>query len=190
MKIAIDVVGVLLDNMVTFLKIYNDIFKTEYDREDFSHWEFFKELNLTTEEFLKLFYKTFEYPEEIPFIDDEAPKYMRRLNQMHDLYILSALDSNYKNSLKNQLEFNNIKQNIHYKEMLIVPETPYDLKLKSEFDIYVDDNPNLVEPIKNLKNRYLLLFNQPGNQNSICEQNVIRVNNWKEIYEIIQNIIN
>ena len=74
--------------------------------------------------------------------------------------------------------------------MIVVPETPYDLKLKIEFEIYVDDNPNLVEPIKNLKNRYLLLFNQPWNLDSICEQKIFRVNNWKEIYEIIQNFIN
>ncbi|MFX1504199.1 MAG: hypothetical protein ACFFDH_24780 [Promethearchaeota archaeon] len=190
MKIAVDVVGVLLDNIVTFFKIYNDKFKTEYEKKDISHWEFFKELNLTREKFLKLFYKTFEYHERIPFIDDEAPMYMKRLNQVHNLYILSALDSMYKNSLKNQLEFNNIKQNTQYIEMIIVPEIPYDLKLKNEFEIYVDDNPNLVEPIKSLNNRYLLLFNQPWNQDAICEQNVFRVNNWKEIYEIIQNVIN
>ncbi|MFX1258515.1 MAG: hypothetical protein ACFFAN_11685, partial [Promethearchaeota archaeon] len=110
MKIAIDVVGVLLDNIVTFIKIYNDMFKTEYVKKDISHWEFFKELNLTTEEFLRLFYKTFDNPGAIPFIDNEAPNYMKRLNSEHDLYILSALDSKYRNSLKNQLEFKNIKQ--------------------------------------------------------------------------------
>ncbi len=144
---------------------------------------------LTTDKFLKLFYKTFNNPERIPFIDDDAPMYMRRLNNEHDLYILSALDSKYQNSLKKLLDFNNIKQDIHYKDIIIVPETPYDLKLKKEFEIYIDDNPNLIEPIKNLKCRYLLLFNQPWNQDSLCEQNIIRVYNWKEIYKIIQNFI-
>ena len=61
MKIAIDVVGVLLDNLATFINIYNEIFKTEYVKKDIRYWEFFRELNLTTEEFFKLFYKTFEW---------------------------------------------------------------------------------------------------------------------------------
>ena len=47
------------------------------------------------------------------------------------------------------------------------------------------DNPNLVEPIKNKKERRLLLYDQPWNQNSVCKDNVIRVYNWKEVYETI-----
>lgn len=188
MKIAIDVVGVLLDNLKTFIKIYNKKYKTNYIKNDITYWEFFKELNLTNEEFLKLFYETFEYPEGIPFIDDEAPLFMKKLNQTHGLSILSALKSSYRNALIEQLEFYDVKQHIHYKEMIIVPEMPYDLKLKHGFEIYVDDNPYLVEPIKKLKERYLLLFDQPWNQNSKCEKNVIRVNNWNEIYETIQNL--
>ena len=188
MKIAIDVVGVLLDNLETFIQIYNETFNTNHTKKDIKYWEYFKELNLTTEEFLKLFYKTFEHPESIPFIDDEAPVYMKKLNHVHNMYILSALDIKYRISLIKQLELYHVKQHIHYKEMIIVPETPYDLKLNHEFDIYVDDNPHLVEPIKKLKDRHLLLFNQPWNQDATCEQNVIRVNNWKEIHNIIQNL--
>ncbi len=188
MKIAVDVVGVLLDNLETFIKIYNEKYKTNYIKNDIRYWEFFRELNLTNEEFLELFYQTFEYPEVIPFIDDQAPIYMKKLNHLHDLYILSALNSSYRNSLINQLEFYDIKKHIHYKEIIIVPEMPYDIKIKHGFEIYVDDNPYLIEPIKKLKDRYLLLFNQPWNKDSNCENNVIRVYNWKEIYEIIQNL--
>ncbi|GAG95475.1 unnamed protein product, partial [marine sediment metagenome] len=62
---------------------------------------------------------------------------------------------------------------------------PYDIKMKQNYDVYVDDNPNLVEPIKKLKNRNLLLFDQPWNQNSVCENNVYRVYNWEEVYKKI-----
>ncbi len=41
MKIAIDVVGVLLDNLTTFIEIYNDNFKTNYVKKDIRYWEFF-----------------------------------------------------------------------------------------------------------------------------------------------------
>ncbi|MFX1273623.1 MAG: hypothetical protein ACFFBP_13635 [Promethearchaeota archaeon] len=188
MKIAIDVVGVLLDNIEIFIKIYNETFKTQHVKEDIKRWDFYEELNLTAEEFITFFYKTMEHPEEIPFIDDDALIYMEKLNKMHEVHILSALDSKCRNSLEKQLELHDLKKDIHYKEMIVVPETPYDVKLTYEYHVYVDDNPNLVEPIKKLKDRFLLLFNQPWNQDSTCEHNVIRVYNWKEIFKIIQNI--
>lgn len=177
--------GVLLDNFITFIQIYNEKYNTSYSKDDIKYWEFFKELDLTIEDFLNLFYKTFENPAKIPFMDAEAPMYMKKLNQMHEIYLLSALDLKYKEIMKKQLEFYHIVRSIHYKDMIIVPETPYDIKLSHYFKIYIDDNPHLVEPIKKLKDRYLLLYNQPWNQDSLCTDKVIRVSNWREIYQTI-----
>ncbi len=110
--------GVLLDNLVTFLEIYNKKFKTEHIKEDIKYWEYFEELKMTTEQFFKLFYKTFDYLEDVPFIDEEAPTYMKKLNKVNDLFILTALDPNYRNLLVKQLESCQIKQPVHYKEMI------------------------------------------------------------------------
>lgn len=188
MRIAIDVVGVILDNLETFIKMYNEAFNTNHKKGDIKHWDYYKELNLSTDEFFELIHKTFDFPRNIPFIDEDAPRYMKELNRAHDLCILSALSAEHKNSLIKCLEFYNIKEGIHYKKALIVPERPYAVKLDLDFEIYVDDNPHLVEPIKMLEGTHLLLFDQPWNRDVICEKNVFRVFNWKEIFDHIQGI--
>ena len=117
----------------------------------------------------------------IPFIDENAPKIMKKLNERHDLDIVSARVPEYRDSITNKLDSHNIKEGIQYTEMILLHHKPYDIKLKQNYDLYVDDNPNLVESIKMMKNRTLLLFDQPWNQNSVCEDNVHRVYNWEEV---------
>ena len=112
------------------------------------------------------------------FIDDKAAEIMKDLYQKHEVYILSALNSEYKTHVVEKLNGHNVKKGEQYIEMIVVAERHWDLKINHKFDIYIDDNPNLVEPIKKLKRRYLLLYDQPWNQDIICADNIIRVYDW------------
>jgi len=188
MKIAVDINGVLIDNMENFVEIYNKLHNTQYKKKDITNWEFYSDWGFSDKEFFELFYKTYDNMNSIKFIDSNAPKIMKRLNKIHDVYLLSALDSLYESLLIEKLSNHNIKKDIQYKEVIIVPDRPWDLKAQHEFDVYIDDNPNLIEPIKKLKNRYLLLYDQPWNRKEVSEVNIIRVYNWKKIFKIIDKL--
>ncbi|MHA1391694.1 MAG: 5' nucleotidase, NT5C type, partial [Promethearchaeota archaeon] len=108
-------------------------------------------------------------------------KIMKKLNESYDLDIVSARVPEYRSSITDKLNSHEIVAGIQYTELILLHHRPYDIKLKQNYDLYVDDNPNLVEPIKTMKNRTLLLFDQPWNQNSVCEENVHRVHNWEEV---------
>jgi uncharacterized HAD superfamily protein len=187
MRIAVDINGVLIDNMENFVDLYNKLHKTQYEKKDVTNWEFYHDWGFSDKEFFELFYKTYDNMNSIKFIDHNAPKIMKKLNKIHDVYLLSALNSLYESLLIEKLNYHNIQKGIHYKEVIIVPDRPWDLKAKHEFDIYIDDNPNLIEPIKGL-NRYLLLYDQPWNQDCIAEKNIFRVHNWKQIFKIINQL--
>ncbi|MHA1757476.1 MAG: hypothetical protein ACTSVV_11940, partial [Promethearchaeota archaeon] len=70
---------------------------------------------------------------------------------------------------------------IHYRELIMVEKTPPDSKLKHEHDIFIDDNPYLIDAMPDYPEKYLLLFNQPWNQKTILTNNIIRIYSWKEI---------
>ena len=184
MRIAVDINGVLIDNMENFVDLYNKLHKTQYEKKDVTNWEFYRDWGLQDEDFFELFYKTYDNMNSIKFIDKNAVKIMKKLNKIHDVYLLSALDRLYESLLIEKLNYHNIKKDIHYKEVIIVPDRPWDLKAQHEFDVYIDDNPNLIEPIKGL-NRYLLLYDQPWNHKENSNGKIIRVYNWKEIFKII-----
>ena len=181
MKIAIDIDGVILDIIRTYCEIYNKRYGTNYQKKDITTWDFFKDWNITEEEAFKIFYEIYADSRNVPFIDDDAPKIMKKLNERYDLDIVSARLPQYRSSIIDKLESHGVKEGIQYTELILLHHRPYDIKLKENYDLYVDDNPNLVEPIKMMKSRMLLLFDQPWNQNSVCEDNVHRVYNWEEV---------
>jgi 5'(3')-deoxyribonucleotidase len=124
----------------------------------------------------------------VPFIDENAPKIMKRLNELYDVDIVSARLPEYRSSILKKLNTHNVKEGIQYVELILLHHKPYDIKMKQNYDVYVDDNPNLVDPIKRMKDRTLLLFDQPWNRKSVCENNVHRVYSWEEIYQKIREM--
>jgi len=188
MKIAIDIDGVLLDIIIVYCEIYNKRYGTNYQKKDITKWDFFKDWNITEEEAFNIFYEIYADSMSVPFIDENAPKIMKRLNERYDVDIVSARLPEYRSSIVDKLNFHNIREGIQYTELILLHHKPYDIKLKQNYDIYIDDNPNLVEPIKKLKDRTLLLFDQPWNQDSICKNNVYRVYGWEGIVEKIYDL--
>ncbi len=190
MKIAVDVDGVLLDIITPYTKLYNQLYNAAYKKEDVKKWEFYLDWNLTEEEAFKIFYKIYNNAISVSLTDKQAPKYLQLLNQQHEVDIVSARSFRFKSQLKEKLYQCGITKGIHYKKLVLVDRKPYDLKLQYNYDIYIDDNPHLVEPIKNNERSILLLFDQPWNRSCVDNENIIRVKNWEEIYDKIKNLIN
>jgi len=188
MKIAIDIDGVLLDIMVEYCIIFNQKYGTNYSKADVTDWEFFKYWNISEKEAFEIFDIIYEDSMPVPFIDENAPTIMENLNKLHEVSIVTARNLKYKDPVVKKLNFHNIKKGIQYRDIILLHHEPYDIKLQQNFDVYVDDNPNLVEAIGELKERTLLLYDQLWNQNCICENNVIRVHNWKEVLKEIKKL--
>ncbi len=181
MKVAVDIDGVLLDIIIEYCKIFNKRYGTHYQKKDVTSWDFFKEWNIDEETAFKIFFEIYANTGNVPFIDPDAPDILKKLNKSHQVSIVSARLPEYQNEIVKKLRDHNILHKVHYKEVILLHHYPSDIKLRENYDIYIDDNPNLAESIKNLKGRTLLLYDQPWNQHFICENNVIRVYNWKDI---------
>ena len=105
MKIAVDINGVLFSVIDKFIEYFNEKHQTHYTIKDVNNWEFYNNWNVSEREFYELFYKAYENLMDIPFIDDDASKYMKKLNETHDVRILSALDTQYTSHVVEKLTF-------------------------------------------------------------------------------------
>ena len=181
MKVAIDIDGVLLDIMITYCQIFNKKYHTQYSKEDVKDWEFFKYWDISEKQAFEIFYDIYNDSMAIPFIDEEAPEIMQKLRECHNVFIVTARNPEYKIPIVKKLKFHNIRKGINYEDLILLHHKPYDIKLTLNFDLYVDDNPNLVETIKDLPNKRLLLYDQPWNRDLRLHKNVKRVFNWKDI---------
>lgn len=188
MRISVDIDGVLLDIMITYCEKFNTKFKTNHQKKDVIDWEFYKTWNISEKEAYEIFYSIYEDSMQVPFIDNNASKFMEKLNNIHEVYIVTARQAKYRDAILKKLKVHHIRKEVQYRALILLYPKPYDIKLNYDFDIYIDDNPNLAGPIKRLKERVLLLYDQPWNREIKCEKNVIRIFNWTDIYQFIINL--
>lgn len=181
MKIAIDIDGVLLDIMVTYCKIFNSKYETNYEKEDVTDWEFFREWQISEKDAFEIFYQIYKDSMPVPFIDNDAPKVMQKLRACHDVYIVTARNPEYKAPIVKKLNYHNVRKGVNYEDIVLLHHKPYDIKLSLDFDLYIDDNPNLAKSMNGEPERKLLLYDQPWNRNIILHDNVLRIYSWKDV---------
>ena len=174
--------------MITYVNIFNEKYGTSYTKTDVTDWEFFRNWRISEKEAWDIFLQIYQDSMKAPFIDEKIPEILKDLNIIHDVYIVSARMNKYRAPILDKLQHHEIYPEIHYLELILLYHKPYDLKLKQDFDVFIDDNPNLVEPIKKMKDRILLLFDQPWNRAVVANKNVIRVKNWNEIHQYFKKI--
>lgn len=186
MKIAVDVDGVILDSMAWFVRYFNRKYNASYCQEDATQWGFFTDWNIEEEEFYEIFHTLFRSDKVAPLMDENIPTYLRQLNNSHRVDIVSARNPRFKYQLRRKLEKHHIKEQVHYGRLVVVKEKPDALKVSLGYDLYIDDNPNLVPAILKCPNATLLLFCHPWNAHvDVRPMNVIRVANWEEIMDYL-----
>ncbi len=183
MKISVDVDGVLFDIMILYCKIFNKRYKTDYNKKHVIQWDFFIDWNIEREDAFAIFREIYETPAHVPLTDQNAPQILEKLNKDNKIDIVSARTKKFRPQLEKELSVHGIEKGRHYDKLILVDDTPKDIKLQLKYDIYIDDNPFLADAIKNVKNSTLLLYEQPWNRMVKTCFNIKKVSNWKEIFE-------
>lgn len=181
MKIAVDVDGVILAMIPKVCEIYNKVFNTNYTKEDVKQWEFYKDWNISEESMFKIFYQVYENSQTLSLVDEKAPQVLKALYTKYSVDLVTARDLRFEDNLIERLNSLCIEKGTHYENLIHVDAKPYDSKLTLNYDIIIDDNPNLVKAIKKFMNKKLLLYDQPWNQNFQDKERVTRVYNWNQI---------
>ena len=173
MRVAIDLDGVIWDFHTPFLNLYNQEYDENIQYENVNKWDF-----VPRERWEYIYKKTMQRPYSFMLIDLAIPQYLKILNQYYDVSILTH--GNYSIlDLEKYLKKLGMRGGRNFNELIVanisVPKTNLD------YDIYVDDNPNMVKDFLEHPKKYLLLFGQPWNRNSFMPKNVSRIQNWKDI---------
>lgn len=189
-KIAVDVDGVLIDLMSRFYEMYNKKYGTCFIRTDHISYDFWKDWGVSKESIFDIFSILKDDYQSIPIIDNNAKYIMKYLNDRFHVDILTITPIKYFKKLENKLISMGIKQKTHYNELIMIPYNPNTLKIEFPYNIFIDDNPNLVKAILNSKkDKKILLYDQPWNKNIKDNEKVYRVMSWEDIYHTINYLI-
>ncbi len=180
-KIAIDVDSTLIDIMVSYCQVYNELKNETKTKDDVRNWDFFAEWNLSNEEGIELFDKIDLH--EVPVICDEVDCYLLRFSQKHLVDIVTNRKEMQRNQLVRKLESMGLKKGINYNDLIIVNSDQE--KVDLNYDIYIDDGPKLALIIESCTNKIQLMLNQPWNQEIKPSVKIKKFNDWEEIYNEI-----
>ncbi len=191
MKIGIDIDGVLTDfetwQLETGEKFFSQYGKTIKNRKGNDTMDIFD----TDEETNKLFWDRhlFDYAENEP-ARENAAEIIKKLSQdNHQILIITSrscskrqlpVKDRMRKTVKWWLENNDI-----YYDQLIFANNKLKTCLDNQIDVMIEDSDYHVMPIS--EKLPVICFNAGYNEH--CQgENIFRVDDWRQIYQIVQNI--
>lgn len=189
MKIGIDI-----DNTITttlpILKEYCKKYNEKVVRRNLKmNEEGFSTSNLydwTMEEEMDFCDKYLEEIVKKAKIKENASKIIKKLKEEQNyIYIITARRKpHFKNPYELTKNFLD-KNSIEYNKLIVECEDKYTFCKENNIDIMIDDEPQNINSISKM----LPVIVLEGMQNKDCNgKNIIKVNNWIEVYENIKNI--
>lgn len=182
-KLIIDMDDVICEK--NFIEMVNDFLKTNYKEEDacsyyvndlipkekMKDWvEFFKKNNL------------YEYGQQ----SENVKEALEKLNKIYDIYIVTAYVFRDEESLSGKVLKD--KFDYLYKNFPFLDTNKYIFANNKELinaDIRIDDNINNLKGKAETKLLFTAYHNKELTNEELKNNNVIRVNNWKEIERIL-----
>lgn len=188
LKVAVDVDGVILDIITPFCDYCNVHHGTQMTINDAIKWGFYVEHGIAEDLAWKIFDQLQSDLQNIELIDCNCIPILREMKDYHIVDIVTVRKGKRKEVLKLKLRAVGIHEGTHYRKVVTVSHDPPDVKATYGYDIYIDDNPHLVDSIKE-NGSHLILYDQPWNERVEEGDNVIRARRWSDIPPIIERII-
>ena len=181
LKIAVDLHGVIWEIMGVFTDIYNRLYKENVKPEDVDQWNFFPE-----DRWEVVYPLVLPRIMEYPIIDKDISSHLFILNRSYNINILTK-EQNPIGTIIEKLRTIDITEGREYNSIRRLDID--DKKVNYYADVYIDDCPNMINDMLDYPTRVLLLYDRPWNKNyKIKSNNVIRVYDWKDIFNFVNRI--
>lgn len=195
-KIALDLDGVIIQIMEEWCRLYNELYPTRKPAiiDQVHEWDFWTIVGCTKEECYDVF-KMIEIP-NVPIINKRAPKYIKKIYKRYPMDIVTArfLPERDRPIVKQKLDDIGIFRGEHYDNLVVCSTEPKDLKFSMDYDLYIDDSPNLAERMQEAWNnhnfdKFQLMPNRPWNwrvDTTNPANGVLRIKGLKEAYKLLK----
>lgn len=180
MKIALDLDGVLADTMRVWVTLWNKKGKKKIRFEDITSWDFWKGLNITSDEFNLIFNTVWKFWDKIPPTEEMIDEKVRRLNKLGHVDIVTGRTLDTAEEAKMWLN----SYDIEFRNFIIVP--PEKGKWELNYDVFIDDAPNVAMGAIKME-KYVLLYDRPWNRDVKPVGKIVRITSLSEAVDILLN---
>ncbi|MBW5458844.1 5' nucleotidase, NT5C type [Clostridium sporogenes] len=183
LNICIDIDGTITEPYY-WLDISNKYFNKNIKPEDIIAYNIEDVLEITEEEYMKFYekYKIRIHTEEK--LRKGAKEVLNELNKYHNIYFVTAREKSLEVLTKSYL----INHSIKFRDLYVLGSHYKVDKAKDlNCDIFIEDNPTNALELSEAGFKVILLdtnYNKHIKEN----ENIIRIENWDEVYDIVKEI--
>ena len=181
---AVDLDGVLANTMVPVCRIINRCHSAHFEVSSFVQWRAWEIAKITKEEFFRTLGQAWlEWP-TIPPTEDSFAEKVSHLSEFGKVDIVTGRSPETvapANSwLKKQgIRFNSFVRTANGKD-----------KARLNYDVFIDDSPELMSHLSSSSSRHGILYTQPWNRKSPIMPRICRANSWNQVPGMVRKIVN
>jgi uncharacterized protein len=182
MKIAVDLDGVLAESMLVWCNRANTEFGTHLKMEDLDSWSSWKKFPISKDDFYRILDESWDDWRKIPPTEPDITEKVARIEKFGDLDIVTGRSKRTVDAARNWVN----NQKIRYRNFVRV--LGWRDKIFLNYDVYIDDAPDLMPLISRSPSAWGVLYERPWNRNVAEMPKVLKAKSWRQVPALLKLI--
>jgi uncharacterized protein len=183
LRIALDLDGVLAETMTAWCEKANQEFGTRLKLDDLDSWASWVKLGVSKDQFYRLLDDAWDDWEHVPPTEPGIAGKVAKIHGFGEVDIVTGRSRRTVEGARNWLSH----YKVPYGRFVRVPGVKD--KVLLDYDVYIDDAPDLMRLVS--KNPVIrgVLYERPWNRDLPELRGVFRVKKWKDVPGVLREII-
>ena len=182
MKIAVDLDGVLAESMLVWCDRANKEFGTHLNMEDLDSWSWWKRFPISKDDFYRILDESWDDWKEIPPTEPEIAAKVARIEKFGDLDIVTGRSKRTVEAARSWVD----SQKVRYRRFVRV--LGWRDKVLLDYDVYIDDAPDLMPLISRSPTAWGVLYERPWNRTVGDMPKVLKAKSWRQVPALLKRV--
>ena len=182
LNIAVDLDGVLAESMLVWCDRANKEFGTQLSLEDLDSWSSWKKFPISKDDFYRILDESWDEWQKIPPTEPELAEKVARIEKFGDLDIVTGRSRRTVDAARSWVD----SQKVRYRRFVRV--LGWRDKILLDYDVYVDDAPDLMPLISRSPTSWGVLYERPWNKNVGGMSKVLKAKSWRQVPALLKRI--
>jgi 5'(3')-deoxyribonucleotidase len=182
LKIAVDLDGVLAESMLVWCERANKEFGTGLRMEDIDSWSWWKRTSVSKDDFYRILDESWDEWSAIPPTEPEIAEKVARIEEFGDLDIVTGRSKRTLDAARNWVD----SQKVRYRRFVRV--LGWRDKILLDYDVYIDDAPDLMPLISRSPTAWGVLYERPWNRSVGDLPRILKAGSWRQMPALLRRI--
>jgi len=182
LKIAVDLDGVLAESMTVWCEIANKEYGTHFKMEDLDSWSWWRKSPVSKDDFYRILDESWDDWAGIPPTEPDIARKVERIESYGDLDVVTGRSKRTVEAARSWID----SQRVHYRNFVRV--LGWRDKILLNYDVYIDDAPDLMPLVSRSPTAWAVLYDRPWNRNVSDMPKILRAKSWTGIPRLLKQI--